>query len=78
MGHLTGVATTYIYSMHLIMSLTHIIIYTHAHTHARTHAHMHTFREMQGRCYGNLGMCHEMLQEIPQAIFCHSKVGFRP
>ena len=27
------------------------------------------------RAYGNTGQCYEMLQQYPQAIFCHQKVG---
>ena len=31
-------------------------------------------REKQGRVYGCLGTCYEMLRQFPQAIFCHNKV----
>lgn len=29
--------------------------------------------EKQARAYGNLGSCHEMARQYPQAMFCHSK-----
>lgn len=34
------------------------------------------YSEKQGRVYGHLGSCYEMLRQLSQAIFCHSKVIF--
>lgn len=35
---------------------------------------MHICSEKQARVYGNLGSCHEMARQYPQAMFCHGKV----
>ena len=32
-------------------------------------------REKEGRAYGNLGCCYELLRDYPEAIFHHQKVS---
>ena len=36
---------------------------------------LHACRDKEGRAYGNIGSCYELLRDYPEAIFYHKKVS---